>query len=371
MNATTPVDAVLRPTRFAALRGWKDSDLRAQWKVFQAFARSMSEVSPIRQAVPPSVAMSSVGRASLGFPSSPTPSEARAFFESLFKPFEVGAATQSHGFLTGYYEPLVHGSLTATDEFTAPILSRPDDLVTLQPNHGCPGISSTYAAARRRADGGLEIYPDRAALEFYATSPEAQPIAWLRDWTELFLVQVQGSARLRLSDGSERRLVYAGRNGHPYTSIGRALIESGEIRPDAMSLDALKRWLREHGQAVGDKGRAVMQQNRSYIFFRLAPIDGDAGPIGGAGFPLTAGVSIAVDRAIWSYGLPFWIASDAAIPGFGAEPLERLFIAQDTGSAIVGPARADLFTGSGEAAGRHAGAIRHAARFTVLLPRPA
>lgn len=366
--ATRPEGPPARRTQFSALHGWTAADLRGQWKVLQASARSMRDGPSLRAAVPSSAALLCALRA-LDQPSTPTPDEARALFESLFDPFEVGTTAQSSGFLTGYYEPFVDASLTPTTDFIAPVLSRPDDLVTLPPDHGCPGIPSVFAAARRRSDGGLEPYPDRAALEAHASSADAQPIAWLRDWTELFLVQVQGSARLRLRDGSERRLVYDGRNGHPYTSIGRLLIESGEIRPDAMSLDALKCWLREHGQAWGDEGRAIMQQNRSYIFFRLAPAAGDTGPIGGAGLPLTAGVSITVDRTIWSYGLPFWIASDTAVPGFGAEPLDRLFVAQDTGSAIVGPSRADLFMGSGEAAGRHAGAIRHAARFTVLWPR--
>lgn len=291
--------------------------------------------------------------------------------ESLFEPFEVGTDDGSPGFLTGYYEPCPEASPTPTRDFVAPVLPRPADLITLPPDGESEAVPRAFAAARRRPDGVLEPYPDRAALESFALSAEAEPIAWLRDWTELFLVQVQGSARLRMTDGSERRLVYAGRNGHPYTSIGRLLIESGEIRQDAMSLAALKRWLREHGQDVGDRGRTLMQRNRSYIFFSLGSGDGEAGPTGGAGVPLTAGLSIAVDRTIWSYGLPFWIASDTPVPGFGEAPLERLFVAQDTGSAIVGASRADLFMGSGETAGRHAGAIRHAARFTVLLPRAA
>ena len=171
---------------------------------------------------------------------------------------------------------------------------------------------------------------------------------------------MQGSARLRLADGRKARLVYDGRNGQPYTSIGRLLIEAGEIPEREMSLARLKAWLRANGLKPGDKGRAIMQRNASYVFFRLVEdVDPALGPIGGAGIALTPLRSIAVDRALWSYGLPFWI--DAALPWESDElsPFRRLMVAHDTGSAIVGPARADIFFGAGEAAGARAGAIRH------------
>ena len=165
------------------------------------------------------------------------------------------------------------------------------------------------------------------------------------------------------------RLTYAGRNGHPYTSIGRLLAERGEVAPGAMSLDWLKGWLRAHGQNPGEAGRALMARNASYIFFSAGPLTGQDGPTGGAGVPLTTLRSIAVDRSRWSYGLPFWI--DAVLPWRGTNPsrLRRLMIAQDTGSAIVGPARADLFFGSGPEAGHRAGDIRHRGRFVVLQPK--
>ena len=180
---------------------------------------------------------------------------------------------------------------------------------------------------------------------------------------------MQGSARLRLADGRKARLVYDGRNGQPYTSIGRLLIEAGEIPEHEMSLARLKAWLRANGLKPGDKGRAIMQRNASYVFFRLVEdVDPALGPIGGAGIALTPLRSIAVDRTLWSYGLPFWI--DAALPWESDDlsPFRRLMIAHDTGSAIVGPARADIFFGAGEAAGARAGAIRHRGAFAVLAP---
>jgi membrane-bound lytic murein transglycosylase A len=191
---------------------------------------------------------------------------------------------------------------------------------------------------------------------------------FVRDAVEVFVIQVQGSARIRLADGSIVRVAYAGRNGLPYTSIGRILVERGHIPLAEMSLERLMAWLRANPEA----GREVMRQNRSYVFFRRADeLDPADGPIGGAGIPLTPGRSLAVDRTLWSYGLPFWLEGELPLAHGGSEPLRRLMIAQDTGTAIVGPTRGDFFFGSGPEAGTRAGLLRHATRFVVLLPKPA
>ncbi len=179
---------------------------------------------------------------------------------------------------------------------------------------------------------------------------------------------MQGSARARLADGREFRLIYDGRNGLPYTSIGRQLIASGEIPEREMSLARLKSWLRTNGLRPGERAREMMWSNRSYVFFRLEAARAGEGPIGGAGRPLTALRSIAVDRSLWSYGTPFWIEADLPWRGEALSPFRRLTVAEDTGSAILGPARADVFFGGGGEAGRRAGAIRHSANFFVLLP---
>jgi membrane-bound lytic murein transglycosylase A len=177
---------------------------------------------------------------------------------------------------------------------------------------------------------------------------------------------VQGSARIRLADGSVMRVAYAGRNGRPYTSIGRLLVQQGEMDLESMTLEKLMGWLKQHPGPARD----LMRQNQSYIFFReaseLAPGDG---PIGGAGIPLVPWRSLAVDRTLWAYGLPFWLEGELPVTLAEAEPLRRLMIAQDTGSAIVGPARGDFFFGSGAEAGRRAGLLRHQTRFVVLKPR--
>ena len=362
MSATA--GAALSPLGGIALPEAAD-ELMAFWPAFLASARHLSKAgTSLRPAVPADSDLLAVLRDATEVPM--LADTARTFLEERFQPFLV----EVPAFLTGYYEPVVESSPVRSDAFTAPILPRPADLVTLTPGTTDPGLPGGFSAGRRRPDGTLEPYPDRASLEAGALTTCARPLVWLRDWVEVFLIQVQGSARVRMPDGTEHRLVYAGRNGHPYTSIGRHLVETGRIAPEAMSLDLLKAWLRRHGQAPGEEGRAVMQRNRSYIFFELAPSEPGAGPIGGAGVPLTAGRSIAIDRGLWPYGLPVLIESEKALSGFGPSPLRRLFVAQDTGSAIVGPARADLFLGSGAEAGRQAGSIRHTGRFTVLLPRP-
>jgi membrane-bound lytic murein transglycosylase A len=355
-----------QPLEFDALGGFAADDALAAFAAFRDWARAAhAQAAPLRAARPPSPRLMDAARAALAAKIADA-GAARRFFVETFRPWRVVSdAADGAGFLTGYYEPEIDASLTPTAEFAAPALARPRDLVSFAPGGGPADFDPRLAGAERRDDGTLRPYPDRASIE--AEGGEA--VAWLADEVEVFFAQVQGSARLKLADGREARLVYDGRNGQPYTSIGRLLIEAGEIAESEMSLKRLKGWLRANGLKPGDKGRAVMQRNASYVFFRLAAdVDPALGPIGGAGIALTPLRSIAVDRTLWSYGLPFWI--DAALPWESDElsPFRRLMVAHDTGSAIVGPARADIFFGAGEAAGARAGAVRHRGAFVVLAP---
>ncbi|WP_245257535.1 murein transglycosylase A [Methylocapsa acidiphila] len=345
-------DFALSELSFADLDGFAVDDHIEAFSVFRRSCAAMVAARPVlRQAVASSPALLAVCRAALTEPLGDR-ARARRFFETHFRPYRVETrASKGHklGFFTGYYEPVVKGSLTRTAAFTAPLLSRPADLPA--------------------AADGAAPYPDRAAIESGAIASHAAPIVWLSDPIEVFLIQVQGSARVRLPDGRLLRLVYAGRNGQPYTSIGRVLIEAGEIAEAEMSLARLKAWVRDHGQEPGQAGRALMQRNKSYVFFALDPtLDPADGPIGGQGVNLAPLRSIAVDRTIWPYGSPVWI--DAKIPWASSapSPFRRLMVAQDTGSAIIGPARADIFFGSGDDAGARAGDIRDAGEFIVFLP---
>ncbi len=356
-------DARLEPLAFADLAGWDRDDHAAAFETFRRGCARVAAGGVLRPAQAPDPDLVSVCRLALAA-GALTGAQARRFFEDFFRPFAVIPPTGS-GFLTGYYEPVFEASRTRTGPYRVPLLARPDDLVTIPQGGSLPGIDPTLQAARRTGDG-YEPFPDRAAIEDGALGPKAQPLAYLREPAEAFIIQVQGSARLDLTDGTAMRVAYAGRNGHPYTSIGRILVEQGAIRLEEMTLERLMGWLKDNPEPA----RALMRRNRSFIFFREATeLKSGDGPIGGAGIPLTPGRSLAVDRSLWAYGLPFWLEGDLPVTLERAEPLRRLMIAQDTGSAIVGPARGDFYHGSGPEAGTRAGLLRHQARFVVLRPK--
>ncbi len=356
----------LEPLDFAGLPGFAEDDLTEAFAAFRLSAETLCEnQAPLRAGLTPSEALLAAARAAMRL-APPSVDAARAFFTAHFRPHRIAAAD---AFFTGYFEPVVEGSLVQTRDFAAPILSRPSDLVTLSAETALQTPQGPLQAALRAPDAALVPCPDRAAIEAGALAGRAEPIVWLRDRVEVFIIQVQGSARVRLADGRTLRLTYAGRNGWPYTSIGRLLVEEGQIPAADMSLARLKEWIRQNGQGIGQPGGALMQRNRSYVFFQSEEVGPHApGPTGAQGVSLTPWRSIAVDRAIWAYGLPFWI--DAQLPWHQPTPtpFRRLTIAQDTGTAIVGPKRADIFVGSGDLAGRIAGDFRHHGEMFVLLP---
>ncbi len=351
----------LTPVAFETLAGFDADDLDAALAVFRRSAEMLIGDCPAqRPACPPSAGLIRAAHAAMSWSAA-----SDAFFRRWFRPFRISDS----GFVTAYYEPEIEARLNPEPGFDTPVLARPTDLVTLNDAPLALSSGERLTSARRAADGSLTPYPDRCAIETEGAAMGAQPIAYLRDPVELFLLQVQGSGRLRLADGETLTLTYDGRNGWPYTSIGKLLIAQGHVPECEMSLTRLKSVLRDLGLAKGAPGRRLMQENRSYVFFR---IDDSAwrrlGPIGGAGCALTPLRSIAIDRGLWCYGLPFWIAAHVPWEKDAETRLERLMIGQDTGSAIVGPARADLFFGAGATAGHHAGRVRHNAGMTVLLP---
>lgn len=361
-------DAVLEPVAVGALPGFARDDLGAALDTFR-----LSCATPPPRA--PAVTGSAENLAAACAAAAPvTRADAAAFFARAFDAYRVVRPAQGQapakpaGFLTGYFEPELTGSLEPGPGFTAPVLARPDDLIAFEPGETRPGLDPVLRAARRRPDEAgeaFEAYPDRAAIEDGALGPKAKPLLYLRDAVDLFVLQVQGSGRVRLPDGRAVRVLYDGRNGRPYTSIGKLIVSEGHLPLEGLTLARWTGWLR----ANPAEARRLMRRNASYIFFRLAEIaDPGLGPPGAAGVPLTPGRSLAVDAGLWSYGLPFWL--DGALPGSAGAP-GRLVVAQDTGSAIVGPARGDLYLGTGEAAGIAAGNLRDAVGFVVLLPKPA
>lgn len=285
---------------------------------------------------------------------------ARNFFERHFRPCRVAA----EGFVTGYYEPQVEASACRTARFCVPLLAPPCDLVKIRDYDRPPGLDSSFAFGRQTRDGIVEYF-DRAAIEGGAIDGIAEPIAWLADPVDAFFIHVQGSARLLMPDGTVRRVTYAAKTGHPFTGPGRVLAELGEIAREAVTMQSIRAWLAANPGRVNE----ILHRNRSYIFFREAPVEDAAlGPVAAARVPLTPGRSLAVDRLLHTFATPFFIDAPA-LDAFGRAPFRRLMIAQDTGSAIVGPARGDLFAGCGAAAGEIAGIIRHPADFYALVPR--
>lgn len=349
----------LEPARFADLNGWAQDDPSRALAAFRVSCRTMlAGTPPLRAALPPPPALTPVCEAALA-KARPDAASARAFFERWFRPYRAG-----RGILTGYYEPEARGSLHRTARFDTPLLARPADLVDLADGAPRPaGVPAELTAARKTATGHAP-FPTRAEIEDGALGAAAKPLVWL-ERVDAFFVHIQGSTRVRLDDGAVIRIAYDGRNGRPFTPIGRLLVQRGEMAKDVASMQALRAWL----AARPAEGRAVMRENQSYIFFKvdtaLKPSDG---PRGAQAAPLTDGRSMAVDRTRWAYGLPFWIEGRLP-PAGGGGPLRRLVIAQDTGSAILGQARGDYFVGSGDAAGAIAGGMREQTEFVVLLPR--
>lgn len=358
-SAPAPVDgARLEPVSFGDLAGW-DRDDHAE--AFRAFLRSCKAVEALRPAQAPHPDLLAVCREALRAGALPD-AAARGFFETYFRPVAVVPHTGS-GFLTGYYEPEFQGSRTRDAIYRVPLLNRPGDLVTIPHGEALTGLDKGLQAARRTA-AGYEPYPDRAAIEDGALGAQARPILWLRDAVDLLVLQVQGSGRVRLPDGRAVRVLYDGRNGRPYTAVAKLIVQEGHLPLEGLTLARWTGWLRDHP----DTARRLIRANASYIFFRLADVaDPALGPPGAANAPLSPGYSLAVDAGLWRYGLPFWLAGK--LPDRAEGAAGRLVIAADTGSAIVGPARGDLFVGTGARAGIVAGNLRDAVGFVVLLPK--
>ena len=356
-----------KPVTFAEVPDWGSDDHAAAFKAFQRSCERIIAAARERQAADkaPSVAAGLVAAcvAASQMPGPVGRAAARAFFEAHFVPNAV-VHGGSPGLLTGYYEVLLHGSRKAEGEFQTPVYKRPTDLVNLvdETKRGTVGASLTHA---RKTDKGTEPYPTRAEIDQGALKDRNLELVYLSDPVEVFFLQVQGSGRVKLTDGTTIRIHYDGKNGHPYTSIGRYMIDKGILAADKVSMGALKRWLK----ADPERAKNVLWQNASYVFFReLKPGEGD-GPRGALNAQLTPGRSLAVDSSHHTLGLPIYVSGEGMTHVNKSGTFNRLMIAQDVGSAIKGPERGDIYFGSGDAAGRLAGVTKHPGRFIVLLPK--
>ncbi|TBW35792.1 transglycosylase [Siculibacillus lacustris] len=359
--------ADLRRLSFADLPGWGEAALEASLVALRRHARAADAPPPATGALGvDGVALAAVARAAADLPAGYDRAAARAFFEARFVPFAV-EPRDPPAFLTGYFEPDLPGSRQPSARFRVPLLAPPDDLVAIDPAAPPPGLAPGFAFARSTRHG-LEPCPDRPAIADGALAARGLELVWLEDPVDAYFVHVQGSARIRLAEGGELRLAYAAKSGHPYTSIGRLAVARGLIAAEAMTAETLRAWLKAHPDAA----EALMRENRSFVFFRQqSGLDPSLGALGAAGVPLTPGFSLAVDHRLHTWGTPIFVAADLPLDADGPEqPFARLMIADDTGSAIVGAARGDVFVGLGADAGVIAGRLRHAPRcFVVLAPR--
>jgi membrane-bound lytic murein transglycosylase A len=348
--------AKIEPLRFSDLAGWQKDDLAA---AFASFMNSCNAIlhgtKAMRKARPIygglyNACMQAAGLAANGKVDT---ARARKFFEGNFKPVRIlpemhtyGFYTGADGFYTGYYESEIAGSRVKTKDFDVPLYKVPARFA---------GKRSTVFARY-----------DRKAIEDGALKGKGLEICWVKDPVDAFFAQIQGSTRVKLKDGELLRLNYIASNGKPYTPVGRLLIEEGVYTPAEMSMDKIREYMDSHPK----KGEALRMKNRSYVFFsetRLSPKDEC---VGAQGIPLTPGRSIAVDPHVHVYGTPIWI--DAKFPLKGeapVDPFQHLMVAQDTGSAIRGAARADIYFGHGEQIPHIAGRIKQFGKFVMLVPK--
>lgn len=330
---------------FADLPGWREAELEPSLRAFLAGCGRLTAARKpcdLGKAVP-------VG----------DEAAARRFFESEFVPYAVvSSESGDSGLITGYYEPIIDGSRTPTELHRHPIFGVPDDLVVV--DLGAVSPETRPLRLRGRLDGRrLVPYWSRSEIDARGSTFAAPVIAWSADPVELFFLQIQGSGQVRLESGGMIRVGYADQNGHPYRSLGRHLIERGELVLEQASMQGIKAW----AAANPAKLRDALAQNPSYVFFRELPATD--GPIGALSVPLHAERSLAVDRRFVPLGAPVYLATTFPL---SEERLERLMAAHDTGGAIRGVVRADFFWGTGAEAGVQAGRMRQQGRLWLLWP---
>lgn len=366
---TPPPKLDLRPLSFAGLDGWSIDDPRP---ALIAFRRSCTVLDARVDSDPmgPDPLFGRIGdwrpvcTAAADDDHVGSAATARAFFERFFQPYQVIDNGDPEGLFTGYYEPVLRGSRRFGPPYVVPIHAPPPDLLRVDLGRFNPELAG-YSIYGRIADGHFLPYHPRSEIDAGALAGRGLELLWVDDPIDKFFLQIQGSGQVRLDDGSVVRIGYASQNGHPYRAIGRDLIEIGALTRDEVSLQSIRAWLRAHP----DDAATIMARNRSYIFFEERPeLSAADGPLGSHGVPLEAGRSLAVDARYIPLGAPLWLETTAPSPA-GEVPLHRLMVAQDTGGAIRGVVRGDVFWGAGDAAEEIAGRMKSRGRYALLLPK--
>ncbi|MHB8915619.1 MAG: murein transglycosylase A [Thiobacillus sp.] len=353
--APTPVPAPaalsgLKAVPWSALPQWQTTSLAESWPAFLQGCSALQK-KPAWRTVCDEARQADVT----------SDANVRAFFERHFQAYQSNNDDgTTEGLVTGYYEPLIKGNRTQTARARFPVYGVPDNLITVDLASVYPELKNLRLRGKL-VGNKLVPYATRSEIDNANFATKAKVLAWAEDAVELFFMQIQGSGRVELPDGSYLRLGYADQNGHPYKSIGKLLVERGELTLDQASMQSIKQW----GVDNPDKLPALLAANPSFVFFRELP-EGLPGPLGAMGVPVTPGRSIAVDPKYVPLGAPVFLAT--TLPN-STTPLNRLMMAQDTGGAIRGGVRADFFWGFGVEAGEMAGKMKQKGRMWVLLPR--
>jgi membrane-bound lytic murein transglycosylase A len=359
-------DMQYEPVEWTDLDGWAGDDHATAFASFLDSCRALKH----RQTNREPTAMNDALRAVCERAVAAIPLEedgARKFFEDNFRALRINRLGDTDGFLTGYYEPIIEGSRVPTGEFTAPLYRRPPNLVASgRRKLGDSFPSKGVKVGRRFGRRHIVPYYDRGEIEDGALDGWHLEICWVRSQVDVLFAQIQGSARIRLEDRTILRLNYDSHNGWPYLPVGRVLVERKLVPKDEVTMQRIREWM----EANPDPAKDVRRQNKSYVFFRITDLSTEDEAVGAQGVPLVPGRSIAVDRSLHTFGTPFFISADLPIANekVGTK-FRRLMVAQDTGSAIVGPARADIYFGAGDEAARIAGRIRNPGQFVMLVPR--
>lgn len=339
-----------KPAQWTDLSGWTNDDLIPAW---QAFLKSCTVLSKQVLWQKPCEAAAALQK--------PTNAALRDFFETVFIPYQViNLDNSEEGLVTGYYEPLLKGSQKPSKRYRYPIYTAPNELLTVDLGATYPELKDLRL--RGRLDGRKIVpYYTRAEIMNNPKILDGYEFLWVEDEVELFFLHIQGSGRILFDNGEVMKIGFADQNGHPYNSIGKLLVQRGELALENASMQGIKQW----GQKNPNKLPELLQQNARYVFFRELPAD-LSGPIGALGVPLTAGRSIAIDPLSIPQGAPVFLAT--TWPNT-QKSLNRLMVAQDVGSAIKGGIRADFFWGFGQEAANQAGKMKQSGKLWVLMPR--
>jgi membrane-bound lytic murein transglycosylase A len=350
----------ITPVNFAALPGWETDKLDG---TIEALGRSCAKLKAQDQTKAfgdPAwnISVGDWAPACSKIESGQAAADPRAFFQFFFTPYETTSGSYKEGLFTGYYEAALKGSRTRSATYNTPLLKRPDDLVMVELGEFRDTLKGQRIAGRV-VNGALKPYETRADIEA-GKLKDAVPLVYVDDPVDAFFLQVQGSGRVMLDDGTEMRVGYAAQNGHVYYAIGRELVKRNLMNKEDVSMQSIRDWLETHP----DQAAEFMNLNPSYVFFD--ELKGE-GPLGAQNVALTPARSMAVDRTKVPYSTPLWLDIKEPIPGKG--DLQRLVIAQDTGGAIKGPIRGDFYWGYGPEATHNAGLMKATGRYWLLLPR--